>query len=197
LGELLVKLNGIDSIALRDFAAMNDADLRALLEAHSAEDIKILGNMTPERWAESHANASALDGGGGHTFKRHGAGTTAAQQETRLRTGVTPDGAVDPSPRKAVGRFASDASQVEAAKVAEQKLYDNFISTKGKFKSGYTADVDVPGAGFSYSLDPPGVPPQPFTGGRVVETACNRVHVVWGFNAAEEKYFIITMYPTL
>lgn len=191
----LAKLNGIDTIALRDFAAMDAADLRTLLANHGVEDIRILGNMTPEKWAESHANAQALDAGGGHSRAKHGAQTTAAQQETRLRTGTAPDLSLMNPPPSSAGRFSSDAAQVEAGKVAEKDLYDNMVNTRGRLKRGYTTDVDVPGAGFSYSLDPPFVPPPPYTGGRVVETMCNRVHVVWELNAAGTDYFIVTMYP--
>lgn len=55
--------------------------------------------------------------------------------------------------------------------------------------------VDLPGAGFSYSLDPPGVPPLPYAGGRVVETMCGHVHAFWRLNAAGTDYVLYTMYP--
>jgi hypothetical protein len=191
----LAKLTSIDTIALRDFEAMDPHELRALLANHSAEDIRILGNMTPQKWAEGHASASSLDAGGGHSYAKHGAQTTAAQQEMRLRTGMAPDGSAMATPPKESGRFASDAAQAEAAKMAEQKLYDNMVKTSGQLKQEIVMKIDVPGAGFSYRIDPPGIPPPPYTGGRVVETMCNRVHAFWKLNPASTDYILYTMYP--
>jgi len=191
----LAKLSGIDTIALRDLEAMDEKALRELLANHSTEDIRVLGNMTPQKWAEAHASASSLDAEGGHSFAKHGAHTTAAQQETRLRTGIAPDGSASTVPPPESGKFASDAAHMEAATAAERKLYDNMVNTKGRLKAGYDAKLEVPGAGFSYSLDPPGVPPPPYLGGRVVETMCNSVYVAWKLNPAGTDYIIVTMYP--
>src|SRR5262249_11916038 len=126
----LAKLTGIDTIALRDFEALDEKALRELLANHSAEDIRVIGNMTPQKWAEAHASASSLDAGGGHSFAKHGAHTTVAQQETRLRTGVAPDGSAASTPPPDASKFASDAAHVEAAKAAERKLYDNMVNTR-------------------------------------------------------------------
>jgi hypothetical protein len=191
----LAKLTGIDTIALRDFEALEEKALRELLANHSAEDIRILGNMTPQKWAEAHASASSLDAEGGHSFAKHGAHTTAAQQETRLREGIAPDGSMMATPPTEAGRFASDAAHMEAAKLAEQKLYDNMVRTNGRLKQDLVTRIDVPGAGFSYRLDPPGIPPPPYTGGRVVETMCNRVHAYWKLNSAGTDYVLYSMYP--
>jgi hypothetical protein len=191
----LAKLTGIDTIALRDFEALDEKALRELLASHTTEDIRILGNMTPEKWAEAHASASALDADGGHSFAKHGAHTTLAEQEARLRTGVAPDGSTMTTPPDKAGRFASDAAQVEAAKVAERDLYHNMVGSKGKLKKEYVAELPVQGAGYSYRLDPPGVPPAPYLGGRVVEDLCHRIHVVWRLNPAKTDYILVTMYP--
>jgi uncharacterized protein YjgD (DUF1641 family) len=182
----LAKLTGIDTIALRDFAALDEKALRELLANHSIENIRVLGNMTPEKWAEAHASASSLDADGGHSFAKHGAQTTAAEQEARLRTGVAPDGSVSAPPPTDAGRFASDAAQVEAARVAERDLYDNMVRTNGRLKIKYEAKIAMPGAGFSYSLD---------ANGHVVETMCHRINVVWKLNPAGSDYILVTMYP--
>jgi hypothetical protein len=190
----LAKLSGIDTIALRDFEAMDEKALRELAN-HSTEDIRVLGNMTPQKWAEAHASASSLDAGGGHSFAKHGAHTTAAQQETRLRTGIAPDGSATAVPPKQAGKFASDAAQVEAAKAAERELYDNMLRSNGRLKRQVEVEFDVQGAGFSYSLDPLGVPPPPYLGGHVVETMSHRVQAIWKLNPAGTDYILYTMYP--
>jgi hypothetical protein len=60
------------------------------------------------------------------------------------------------------------------------------VRTNGRLKVKYEAKIDVPGAGFSYSLD---------AGGQLVETMCHRVNVVWRLNPTGTDYILITMYP--
>ena len=134
-------------MAIRDFAALDAAELRSLLATHTPEEIRILGNMTPERWVQNHASAQALDAGGGHSFGKHGAHTTPAQQETRLRTGRAPNGDMGPIPPDA-SKFSSNAAHVEAAQMAERDLYNNMVKTNGQLKKQYAVKLAFPGAGF-------------------------------------------------
>ena len=141
------------------------------------------------RRAQYKKSAEALDNGvshDGHSFKDHGAQTTPAQHERRLKTGVTPGGDTRAIPASS-GKFATHSAQMSAYERATNELAANYLTTgtSPRMKLEYTAVFDMPGAGFSYSLD---------ASGNVVRTTVGRVSAYFRLNSAG-WYDLVTMYP--
>jgi hypothetical protein len=123
-----------------------------------------------------------------------------------LRTGVTPDnkpGSIVPN----VSTFASDATQLEVARMAETELQRR-IAAGSPLGTGYQNRheilINFEGVGYHHRLDGatlhPGPPPM-MVGGRVVEQQVNRAVVVIEPRRLPPPpmslvdYFIVTMFP--
>jgi hypothetical protein len=119
----------------------------------------------------------------GHSFADHGAHTTAAQHERRLRTGLTPSGRMSPTPTS--GRFATHRAHLDAYQLALDDLSAHYLTTSGAPAGAYRGTLNLPGAGKSYALGP---------GGALVESTVNRFTFFFRRNS-HGWYDLITMYP--
>jgi hypothetical protein len=128
----------------------------------------------------------------GHSYSDHGAQTTPAQQEHRLRTGTTPGGRTPASgPPGAAGRFNTHRDHLDAYQRALDYLGDNYMKANGsrpKLEVTHTVDMGR-GVGTSYSLG---------TGPRATAAlesqTVGRVHFVFKTDG-HGWYDLITMYP--
>lgn len=122
----------------------------------------------------------------GHSFADHGAHTTAAQHEGRLRTGLVPS-RTRVSATTASAKFATHRAHLDAYQMALDNLSANYLRTRGTARADYAFDLQLPGCGKVYTLGP---------GGALVETTANRFHFFFRQNIYG-WYDLIDMYPIL
>lgn len=198
----LAKLNGLSGFELQRAAQLPAGELERI--AASGGEAEVRAALQGDAAAERRA-AEALDGPPGahtgHGHADHGAQTTAADQENRLRTGTTPSGrTTDPlgnpltAPPEA-GRWASDAVQNHAAQLAEAQLPAEIAARPSTHPRGrYTLEINLQGAGYSYRLE----------GGALAERQANRFTITYEPriqppvippSTNPNDYVIITMFP--
>jgi hypothetical protein len=140
-----------------------------------------------ERRRQYKRRAQNLDRAGGHSYADHGAHTTPEQHRQRLLRGVTPGGSTRAIPEDS-SKFATHRAQLDASQKAHVELATNCYRTNGNLKQEVAKTFDMPGAGFSYSLDSAGnlLPPK----------KANQVFVIFRLNS-HGWYDLITMYPKI
>lgn len=92
------------------------------------------------------SNVSTYDDDGGHALERHGASVTEEAHKTRAKTN---------DPTYSSSGWATNAMMVKAVQKAHGALAtwaDNKTS-KGKFKAKCTVNVNLAGAGFTWTYD--------------------------------------------
>ncbi len=140
-----------------------------------------------ERRRQYKRDAQNIDRAGGHSYTDHGAHTTPEQHKQRLLTGVPPGGSTRGIPSDS-SKFATHRAHVDASQKAQVELAINCYKTNGTLKKEVTVLFDMPGAGFSYTIDSAGnlLPPK-------------KVDQVYAFFRQNSHgwYDLITMYPKL
>ena len=99
---------------------------------------------------------STYDSAHGHSYGRHGAHTTEAQQRRRLTHGIAPNNDRAPVPASAPGasKFDSDDLHVTAIKKAVDKLVDkNKNRSDPATYKGLNGKIGMSGAGTIYKRD--------------------------------------------
>jgi len=194
MGELptteLTQFRMVDEAGLKKFAALGEAKFKRFASHFDDKGLKELSKMDMANFTQPRTTAAALDEAGGHSFGKHGAHTTPGQHETRLRTGVAPDGSVGTLP-EASGKFVSDEVQVEAARLADEQLINEALNAKGtKFKEKVELVVAIHDSGISYKLDPTG---------RLTEASTSTAKAVYKLKDGPDgkRYVLYTLYPEL
>jgi len=125
-----------------------------------------------------------------HSYADHGAHTTPAQQEARLRTGVTPGGRTPAAP-DAAGRFNTHRAHLDAYQRALDDLAANYMNARGtRAKLIHEDTIDMGyGIGTSYSLAP-----GPIATAAVRAQTVQRVRFVFRYDG-HGWYDLVTMYP--
>ncbi|MFB2977695.1 DUF4157 domain-containing protein [Microseira sp. BLCC-F43] len=138
-----------------------------------------------QRRRQYKIDAQNIDRAGGHSYADHGAHTTPEQHRQRLLTGVTPGGSTRGIPSES-SKFATHRAHVDASQKAQVELANNCYKTNGTLKKEVTVVFDMPGSGFSYTIDSAGnlLPPK-------------KVDKVYAFFRQNSHgwYDLITMYP--
>jgi hypothetical protein len=184
----LTKFRQVDLPGLQKFGGLAQGDLSRFASEFEAKGLKALSAMQVPDLTPPRTTAPLLDAEGGHTYGKHGPQTSPAQHKVRLETGTAPNGESGVPPDFS-GRFNGEQLQVEAANLADAKLMGEALNAAGtKFKKEVSVDVNVPGAGFSYSLD---------GSGNLVSTPTNKVKAFYRLTPGPrgEHYVLITMYP--
>ncbi|MEZ4364021.1 MAG: SH3 domain-containing protein [Kofleriaceae bacterium] len=184
----LVKFRQVDLAGLQKFGALEPGHLSGFASRFEAKGIKALASMQLPDFTPPRTSASSLDAEGGHSYGKHGSHTSPAQHKTRLETGVAPNGEAGAIPASS-GRFSSDQMQIQAARLTDAKLRDEALNAGGtKFKNKVEVEVDVPGAGVSYSLD---------GSGHLITDSASKVYAFYHLvdGPGGKHYVLTTMYP--
>ena len=147
--------------------------------------------------------AESLDNDGGHSYAKHGAHTTQAQQNIRLITGIAPSGENPPTNKKGSkkgqpiipsvsSKFNSHAQHVEASVLAEAELQSRIQNGTQDPNGNEKIELTIPTAvgatavGTSYRLDSSGV---------LTPTPTNDITAIYRKDPSG-KYKLVTLYPS-
>ncbi|MEH2074783.1 MAG: hypothetical protein V7K57_10390 [Nostoc sp.] len=146
---------------------------------------KTLVTTVRARRGKYKQDAQKIDQGGGHSYADHGAHTNPEQHKHRLTTGETPGGSQRGIPDES-SKFATHSAHIDAFQKAEIELANNCYKVNGDLKKEVTVLFNMPGAGFSYTLDAAGnlLPPK----------KVDQVYAFFKLNS-HGWYDLITMYP--
>lgn len=104
----------------------------------------------------SVGSPTTYDASGGHSYGRHGAHTTKAQHQERLRSGTAPNGDRAPVPSSAPGssKFDSNALHQKALEAGLSKLVEkNKNRQDPRTFKGINTKIGVSGAGTIFQRD--------------------------------------------
>ncbi|MEA5601283.1 eCIS core domain-containing protein [Nostoc sp. UHCC 0252] len=160
---------------------------------------KTLVTSVRTRRRQYKQNAQRADDAGGHSYKDHGAQTTPEQHLKRLQDGTPPGGGYARDVPDSSSKFATHKAHADALDQAWVELTRN---PEHMFKKNHGVVTDVPkkksmiqlnmdGAGFSYKLDPADA-----TQTKLIREKANYVCAVFGYDATNAQWRIITMFPS-
>jgi hypothetical protein len=117
---------------------------------------------SPQAWKEQRAKSkieSSSSSSHDHGHSRHGAQTSLAEHELRVRTGKTPDGKIDKKPPDRSTRFDTHTLEMEARKRAQEKLQGTptiAVNARGEAKLKLRQQpivVDGPASGYGSGVE--------------------------------------------
>ena len=217
--DQLAKFDGIPGFQLNELAGRPDFANLAANESAATIRTEAAAGHGGDRAAAQQLDVNPNTGGPAdqHGTVRHGAQTTEAQQEARVRTSQTPDSAHKPT--EAAGRWASDAAQLHAEQQGRASL-QAYLDANGPpapqphpripfdGSAGHPQPITYDQGSCGYSISVEGgarpaapTPASPVTGGAAVREQVGRFIIIFeannpaapSTNAAD--YRIITMFP--
>ncbi len=213
----LIKFEGMTGFHIERLAQRTPGELETLAAARTKDELLVeVGDTVTDR-NKADADVRLLDNTvtnpntnrpRGHASD-HAARTSQSSPggvsavEIRLRTGRTPSNVPGPRPPD-VGVFASDAAQVEAARLGEAKLQaeiqaGNVLGPNGR----HEFTIQMNGVGYSYKVEGGSVDASGnLVGGTLVERQVDSFIIVYEAHAHPMRqppllsdYFIVTMFP--
>lgn len=177
-------IEGVDEAVINQIPEGSYREVPAFEVKKSADETGATTAVTPKE--DFAIRAENLDLEGGHSWADHGAHTTEAQHQHRLKTGETPGGSTRRIPDNS-SKFVSDEMHIKAYEDALVRLETEKINTRGGLKRKVELKrIPLPDCGINYKLD---------DAGNLVQSKIDSYTAIFRLDPSTGTYSLITQFP--